>query len=58
VEAHVIGPTANDSHRVFGDPFDLVADPDVLLAAWDRVRSYKGAKTAGADGRTATSIGR
>jgi RNA-directed DNA polymerase len=42
--------------RVFDDLFNLVADPAFLLVAWDRVRSNKGAKTAGVDGRTAASI--
>jgi len=42
--------------RVFDDLFNLVADPAFLLVAWDRVRSNKGAKTAGVDGRTALSI--
>jgi RNA-directed DNA polymerase len=42
--------------RVFDDLFNLVADPAFLLVAWDRVRSNKGAKTAGVDGRTAAAI--
>jgi RNA-directed DNA polymerase len=46
----------DDPHRVFDDLFNLVADPAFLLVAWDRVRSNKGAKTAGVDGRTALSI--
>jgi RNA-directed DNA polymerase len=46
----------DDPRRVFGDLFNLVADPAFLLVAWDRVRSNKGAKTAGVDGRTALSI--
>jgi RNA-directed DNA polymerase len=45
-----------DPGRVFDDLFNLVADPAFLLVAWDRVRSNKGAKTAGVDGRTAASI--
>jgi len=47
---------SDDPHRVFGDLFNLVADPDVLMVAWDRERSNKGAKTAGVDGRTAVSV--
>jgi RNA-directed DNA polymerase len=43
-------------HRRFNDLFNLVADPGFLLVAWDRVRGNKGARTAGVDGRTATSI--
>jgi RNA-directed DNA polymerase len=46
----------DDPHRQFGDLFNLVTDPAFLLVAWDRVRSNKGAKTAGVDGRTALSI--
>ena len=46
----------DDPHRAFGDLFNLVTDPAFLLVAWDRVRSNKGAKTAGVDGRTALSI--
>src|SRR6266536_4130490 len=42
--------------RVFDDLFNLVADPAFLLVAWERVRSNKGAKTAGVDGQTAASI--
>jgi len=45
-----------DARRQFDDLFNLVADPAFLLVAWDRVRSNKGAKTAGVDGRTAASI--
>jgi RNA-directed DNA polymerase len=43
-------------HRVFDDLFNLVADPAFLQVAWDRVRSNKGARTAGVDGQTAASI--
>ncbi|MGI5186277.1 hypothetical protein ACQEVZ_59550 [Dactylosporangium sp. CA-152071] len=46
----------DDPHRQFGDLFNLVTDPAFLLVAWDRVRSNKGARTAGVDGRTALSI--
>src|SRR6266513_3025136 len=46
----------DDPHRVFGDLFNLVADPAFLLVAWNRVRGSKGAKTAGVDGHTAASI--
>jgi RNA-directed DNA polymerase len=47
---------SDDPHRRFDDLFNLVADPAFLLVAWDRVRSNKGAKTAGVDGRTAVSV--
>jgi RNA-directed DNA polymerase len=43
----------DDPHRRFDDLFNLVADPGFLLVAWDRVRSNKGARTAGVDGRSA-----
>jgi RNA-directed DNA polymerase len=46
----------DDPHRQFSDLFNLVTDPAFLLVAWDRVRSNKGAKTAGVDGSTALSI--
>ncbi len=46
----------DDPHRRFDDLFNLVADPGFLLVAWDRVRSNRGARTAGMDGRTAPSI--
>jgi RNA-directed DNA polymerase len=36
--------------------FNLVTDPAFLLVAWDRVRSNKGARTAGVDGVTAHYI--
>jgi RNA-directed DNA polymerase len=45
----------DDPHRRFDDLFNLVADPAFLLVGWDRVRSNKGAKTAGVDGRIAAT---
>lgn len=45
-----------DSDRRFDDLFNLVADPAFLLVAWERVRSNKGARTAGADGETVARI--
>lgn len=47
---------AADSGRVFGDLFNLVADPAFLLEAWRRVRTNKGARTAGIDGWTGPGI--
>ena len=47
-----------DRERRFDDLFNLVTDPAFLLVAWDRVRTNKGARTAGVDGHTATSIRR
>src|SRR3954466_8118013 len=46
----------DDPHRRFDDLFNLVADPAFLLVAWDRVRSNRGARSAGVDRRTASSI--
>ncbi len=38
-----------DPSRRFGDLFNLVYDPAFLVAAWERVSTNKGAKTAGID---------
>jgi RNA-directed DNA polymerase len=46
----------DDPHRRFDDLHNLVADPAFLLVAWERVRGNKGAKTAGVDGHTASSV--
>jgi RNA-directed DNA polymerase len=46
----------DDPHRRFDDLFNLVCDPAVLLVAWARVRSNKGARSAGVDGFTASAI--
>lgn len=43
----------DDPHRRFCDLFNLVADPAFLMVAWERVRTNKGARTAGVDGQTA-----
>lgn len=47
---------AADTGRVFDDLFNLVADPAFLLQAWRRVRTNKGARTAGIDGWTGPGI--
>ena len=47
---------ADDPHRRFDDLYNLVADPAFLLVAWFRVRSNKGARTAGVDGMTAHAV--
>ena len=39
----------SDPGRRFDDLYNLVYDPGLLLMAWDRVRSNKGARTAGVD---------
>lgn len=47
---------AGDPDRRFDDLFNLVVDPAFLLVAWERVRSNKGARTAGTDGVTVARI--
>lgn len=47
---------AEDPLRRFDDLHNLVCDPAFLLAGWMRVRSNKGARTAGVDGVTAHYI--
>ena len=42
-----------DRTRRFGDLFNLVCDPALLLVGWRRVRGNKGARSAGVDGETA-----
>jgi RNA-directed DNA polymerase len=46
----------DDPHRRFDDLFNLVCDPAFLLVAWVRVRSNKGARSAGVDGYTAAAV--
>ncbi|MFV2088742.1 hypothetical protein [Micromonospora sp. LOL_021] len=46
----------NGFHQRFDDLFNLVTDPALLLVAWNRVRSNKGARTAGIDGRTVVMV--
>ncbi|MFE9959233.1 group II intron reverse transcriptase/maturase [Micromonospora sp. NPDC005299] len=45
-----------DEARRFDDLFNLVTDPAFLMVAWERVRTNKGARTAGVDGQTAHYI--
>ena len=45
-----------DPGRRFGDLFNLVHDPATLMVAWDRVVGNTGARSAGADGRTAVGV--
>lgn len=42
--------------RRFDDLFNLITDPAVLAVAWQRVRTNRGARTAGVDGSTAHYI--
>src|ERR1035437_1484028 len=46
----------DDPDRRFDDLYNLVYDPAVLVDAWARVRSNRGARSAGVDGRTARQI--
>src|SRR6266571_8398462 len=45
-----------DPSRRFSDLFNLVYDPAFLVAAWERVSTNKGAKTAGIDKVTAARV--
>jgi RNA-directed DNA polymerase len=45
-----------DEGRQFDDLFNLVHDPAFLVVAWNRVRSNRGASTAGVDGESARYI--
>ena len=47
---------AGDASRRFDDLFNLVTDPAFVLVAWERVRTNRGARTAGVDGATAYYI--
>jgi group II intron reverse transcriptase/maturase len=64
-EARVLGIQAklhrwaiDDPTRRFGDLFNLVCDPALLLVGWRRVRGNTGARTAGIDGQTAGYVER
>ncbi len=46
----------SDPDRRFDDLYNLVYDPAFLVVAWDRVRSNKGARSAGIDGIAPRSI--
>jgi RNA-directed DNA polymerase len=46
----------DDPSRRFDDLSNLVFDPAFLLVAWSRVRSNKGARSAGVDGLTAAHV--
>jgi RNA-directed DNA polymerase len=46
----------DDPTRRFDDLYNLIYDPAVLVHAWRRVRSNRGARTAGVDGETAHYI--
>ena len=46
----------SDPGRVFDDLGNLIYDPAFLVVAWNRVRSNKGARSAGIDGIAPRSI--
>ena len=46
----------DDPNRRFDDLYNLVCDPAFLVVAWGRVRTNKGARSAGVDGETVRSI--
>jgi RNA-directed DNA polymerase len=48
--------STNDKERVFSDLYNLVYDPAFLQVAWARVRSNRGARTAGVDGISPSSV--
>ena len=52
IQAKLYRWARDDSHRRFDDLFNLVCDPAFLLVAWARVRSNKGARSAGVDGQS------
>jgi RNA-directed DNA polymerase len=47
---------ADDPGRTFDDLGNLIYDPAFLVVAWDRVRTNKGARSAGVDGIAPRSI--
>lgn len=47
----------DDPGRQFDDLFNLVHHPCFLVTAWERVRTNKGARSAGPDGTSPRSIG-
>jgi len=47
---------SNGPERRFDDLYNLVTDPRLLAVAWKRVRSNRGARSAGVDGATARYI--
>ncbi|MFE3585204.1 hypothetical protein [Streptomyces vinaceus] len=47
----------DETGRKFDDLFNLVYDPSYLVVAWDRVRTNKGARSAGVNGEAPRSLG-
>src|SRR5438128_1818692 len=46
----------DDPDRRFNDLYNLVCDPAFLVVAWERVRTNKGARSAGVDGETVRAL--
>lgn len=46
----------DDPDRRFDDLYNLVCDPAFLVVAWNRVRGNRGARSAGVDGVTPSSL--
>ena len=46
----------SDPARQFDDLYNLVCDPAFLVVAWNRVKTNKGARSAGVDGIAPRSI--
>ncbi|WP_152648601.1 group II intron reverse transcriptase/maturase [Streptacidiphilus anmyonensis] len=49
--------SVDDPGRQFDDLFNLVHDPSFLTVAWERVRTNRGARSAGPDGAVPRSLG-
>ena len=47
----------DETDRCFDDLYNLVHDPAFLTVAWERVRTNKGARSAGTDGIAPRSLG-
>ncbi|WP_326740384.1 group II intron reverse transcriptase/maturase [Streptomyces sp. NBC_01022] len=56
IQAKLLRWATDDPSQTFGDLFNLVCDPAFLLIAWSRVRSNRGARSAGVEGLTATGV--
>ncbi|WLE00854.1 group II intron reverse transcriptase/maturase (plasmid) [Agrobacterium leguminum] len=48
--------SAADTNKVFADLFNLVCDPRMLLAAWQRLSRNRGSQTPGTDGMTRSKV--
>jgi RNA-directed DNA polymerase len=52
IQTKLLQWATDDLDRRFDDLWNLAYDPDVLADAWHRVRSNRGARSAGVDGET------